>query len=274
MAVSIFTSQEPIITNAADSSTYSLGTKWFSNAAGIVTHGRWWFPDTAPTGPVDWVLYDVDTQAELGRATFGTSSPGWQTVALDPPVAYPTPATVWLAVVETTGRYVATNGLFGGGAIVNSPLTAPADGTNGRVGVGSGFPTGSFSDTCYFADIVFAVDAGSAAPNGLAVPIALGEPALSQPDPDAVNPDGLPVPVTLGQPTLTWAGAVFPTSAQVPVQHGDPTTAWSGAVTPSGLAVPMTLGAASTDGDTAPTMPGIHVAGTTRPTLTAYTNRG
>jgi hypothetical protein len=152
--VSIFTGQTPNVTNAADSSTYSLGTKWFSSAAGAVTHGRWYFPDDPPTGSVSWVLYSLDG-SELARATFGASAPGWQTVALSSPVAYTTPLTTWVAVVEVAGRYVATNGFFSGSAIVSGPLTAPADGDNGRVGVGSGYPGGSFADTCYFADVVF-----------------------------------------------------------------------------------------------------------------------
>lgn len=152
--VSIFTDQEPDADDASDGVALSLGTKFFSSAAGTVTHGRWRFPLTAPSGPVDWVLYTLAGD-ELARATFAGSTPGWQTVALATPVAYDTPSVELVAVVETPDRYVATVGFFGGGAVVSGPLTAPADGNNGRVSAGATYPTGSFSNSCYFVDVVF-----------------------------------------------------------------------------------------------------------------------
>lgn len=157
MADSIFTTQVPVIADANDATAYTLGTKWSANVAGEITHGRWYFPGTAPSGPVDWVLYDDVSQAELGRATFTSTAPGWQTVALATPVSYPTPGVEWIAAVETPDRYVATVNFFTtSGNVVSGALTAPADAHNGRLGVGSVYPAGTFNDSCYFADLVFA----------------------------------------------------------------------------------------------------------------------
>lgn len=154
MATSIFTVQVPAVTLAVDVTAFALGTKWSASVPGVVTHGRWWFPDTAPDGDVDWVLYDVTTETELARETFTDTAPGWRTVALDSPIAYPTPGTAMVAAVEAVNRYVATSGFFTAGPLVTGVLTAPA-GDNGRVGVGAGYPSGTFGDTSYFADLLF-----------------------------------------------------------------------------------------------------------------------
>lgn len=153
MAVSIFTDQTPAVTLAADVTAFALGTRWSASIPGIVTHGRWWFPDTAPDGDVDWVLYSA-AGTELARATFTSTSPGWRTVALASPAVYATPGTVMVAAVEAVNRYVSTSGFFEDGPVVSGVLTAPAD-DNGRVGVGAGYPTGTFASTCYFVDLVF-----------------------------------------------------------------------------------------------------------------------
>lgn len=203
MAVSIFTDQEPDADDASDGVALSLGTKFFASEPGSITHGRWYFPTTAPSGPVDWVLYSL-AGVELARATFSSTSPGWQTVALASPVAYPTPSVELVAVVETPDRYVATVGFFAGGAVTNDPLTSPSDGDNGRVSAGAVFPTGSFSNSCYFADLVFQ-------PDGEAV---TGELAAT-----------LPALTAAGTGTLTDAGAVDTTPPPLGVQLSGDTTA-------------------------------------------------
>lgn len=154
MSVSLFTNQVPAVTLAVDVAAFSLGTKWTASVPGVVTGGRWYFPDTAPDGDVDWVLYDVASQTEQARATFADTAPGWRTVALDSPVPYTTPGTAMVAAVEAVNRYVSTSGFFTGGSVVSGVLTAPS-GDNGRVGIGSGYPSGTFGDTCYFADLLF-----------------------------------------------------------------------------------------------------------------------
>ncbi|MDG4784354.1 DUF4082 domain-containing protein [Micromonospora sp. WMMD1102] len=155
-AASIFGDQVPVVTSAVDVTAFTLGTKWSASVRGAITHGRWYFPDVAPDGPTAWVLYDEVTEAEIARAEFTDTAPGWRTVALDPPVVYSTPGTVMVAAVEAVTRYVATAGLFADGPVISGPLTAPGDGDNGRVGIGAGYPPSTFGDTCYFADLLFA----------------------------------------------------------------------------------------------------------------------
>lgn len=165
MPHSVFTSQVPAVPDATDSKKYTLGTLVFANTTGTITHGRWRFPNTLPTGAVDFVLYDYSSQAVLARATFVSPVAGaWNTVALPAPVAYSTANRYLIAAVVTPNRYLATVGYFNTVATVNGNLTSPAttgNDPNGRLGTGDIYPPGSANGSCYFADIVF-VPAGEA----------------------------------------------------------------------------------------------------------------
>jgi hypothetical protein len=163
VADSLFTSQTPAVSDATDGVAYSLGTKFYATVSGSITHGRWYFPGTAPSGSVDFVLYDATSQTQLARATFASGSAGWRTVALSPAVTYSTPNVVLVAVVETPNRYVATVNFFSSGNLISGVLVAPDDGSNGRLSSGATFPTGSFSDSCYFVDVVFVAGGGQSA---------------------------------------------------------------------------------------------------------------
>lgn len=166
MAESLFTDThlDGASLNENDSQAYTLGTVIDVAVDGVVTHGRWRFPTTLPSGPVAWVLYDFSTETEIGRAVFAAPTAGaWNTAALSPPVVV-TAGQRLVACVETPDRYVAKAALFSS-AIVSGSLTGPATSTvpNGRFATSHAtFPQGSSGGNGYFADLVF--DSGSADP--------------------------------------------------------------------------------------------------------------
>ena len=145
-----------------DSQAYTLGTVIDVAVDGVVTHGRWRFPTTPPSGPVSWVLYDYSTETEIARAVFASPTAGaWNTAALSSPVSLTAGQRV-VACVETPDRYVAKGGLFTN-AIVSGNLTGPATSTvpNGRFALSHAtFPEGSAGGSGYFGDLVFDNGAG------------------------------------------------------------------------------------------------------------------
>lgn len=169
MAQSIFTSQTPSLTDANDSTRYTLCTLFTPAVNGQVTHGRWYFPATAPSRAPVFALFQRTSDAagvQLGlTATFSLAgyAPGWRTVAL-PAAVDITAGTYYYAAVKTEDRYVASSGFFTGSSVVNGDLTAPADdtGTPRRNGRFNDFGLQDIPDypdsgggASYFADVVF-----------------------------------------------------------------------------------------------------------------------
>lgn len=160
MSESLFTNQLPALPNASDGSDYTLGTVIIPAVNGQVTHGRWLFPGSLPSGPVDFVLYDAVSQALLARATFVAPSPGnWNTVPLPTPINVSAGQRLVVAI-ETPDRYVATNGFFLSSGLINGNLTAPVT-TDDPIGNGrfnlvvAAYPNSTSSGSCYFVDLMF-----------------------------------------------------------------------------------------------------------------------
>jgi hypothetical protein len=227
MATSIFTAQTPSITNGDDGTDYTLGTAFRRSASGSITHGRWYFPDPVPAGTTEFILYDVDTQAELARASFvSPAANAWNTVELASPVAY-TANTLLVAAVYTSARYVATANFFTAD-LVNGDITAPGA-TNGRLGNTDEYPsTVSGNDACFFADVVFA--GGTAYNQSLSGAIA---PAATVARQTSKSPTGAlsPAGALARQAGKVLVGAVTP-SAALTRQVGK---ALTGALAPSGV---------------------------------------
>jgi len=177
MAESLFTDThlDGASLNENDSQEWTLGTVIDVAVDGVVTHGRWRFPNTLPSGAVNWVLYDFSTETEIGRATFTAPTAGaWNTAALSSPVAVTAGQRV-VACVETPDRYVAKAALFSS-AIVSGSLTGPATTTvqNGRFATAHGvFPTGSTGGNGYFADLVFDTGAPASGSAGVGLDVAV-----------------------------------------------------------------------------------------------------
>jgi hypothetical protein len=172
--VSIFTSQTPASGDLTDATAYTLGTTFYSTAAGQITGIRWFFPATLPGGTVTAKLYDYAAQTELGSATFSSPVAGtWNTATFASPVAI-SANVPYIAAVHTPDRYVFSSGTFASSSITNSPLVGPQDNTdplgtgslrNARLNVGASpaYPGSTSAGNCFFADVVYSAGGQTAA---------------------------------------------------------------------------------------------------------------
>lgn len=204
---SIFTSQTPSAPNAVEPGGISLGTTFVPAVNGTVTGIRFYAPTTV-TGTWSGALYQPTTDDDPEGSGLGTllgsgalvspPTPGaWNAIPLNAPVAV-TAGVPYRAVYHNTeGRYVSTPsfGPFVSGGLVNGDLTAPANGVNSgglgslwngtfRTGATIAYPSNSFGQGCYFADVVFEATpvADGAADFPLVITVtAVGEvPSLGQ----------------------------------------------------------------------------------------------
>lgn len=217
MSFSIFTTQIPAIPNANDGLTQNLGTVFTTSVDGNVTHIRWYFPATLPTGTVIgalWLWTSDGTGTLLGQANFTAPVAGtWNTAQLSVPIAI-TNGVYYVASIFSQDQYVATGALFNV-AITNGPLTAPADDSvtprrNGKFLQNAGgltYPTSFFNGNGYFPDIVFEPPPTDVAPDSLQLTATEGAPTLSDGS-MTITPNGIQLPVTLGNPTV--AGPPLP----------------------------------------------------------------
>jgi hypothetical protein len=129
-----------------------LGTKFQPEKDGWITALRY-YAQAGDTDQTTLTLWDAATQAELASIS-GTpgGTTGWFEVSLPAPVAV-TKGKQYLVSYNAgpNGNYVATSHFFDT-ALSSGQLTAPV---SAGVFADSGFPTASFNNACYFADIVF-----------------------------------------------------------------------------------------------------------------------
>lgn len=164
----VFGASVPDAVNENDSDSYSLGTVVLIDSVngGQVTHARWYFPTTPPSGPVAWRLSELASGDILGSHIFAGTGPGWVEEALSSPISIPPGEYNVLPWIGTPDRYVATGTYFTTGAgaagIVSGPLTAPASAAdpqaigNGRFGGDpDSVPGGTINGGNYFVDLVF-----------------------------------------------------------------------------------------------------------------------
>lgn len=148
----IFSNQVPSIPNNSDSS-YELGMKFRSTAAGEISAVRFW-KAPSETGTHVGKIWSA-TGTLLASTTFtNETTSGWQQQALDTPLIIQADTT-YVVSVNVNTHYVATyDGL--GTSIINGDLNSVADGKNGVFNFTPGaFPTGSYQNTNYFRDIDF-----------------------------------------------------------------------------------------------------------------------
>ncbi len=155
---SIFTTQAPAQSSASDSNGIEVGVRFQSNVAGYVTGIR--FYKGAGNGGTHYGDLWSNTGSLLARAAFtGEGASGWQQVTFDSPVPISSNTTYVAAYYAPQGHYALTKpGLAT--AIVNSPLTALADGAGGSNGVytysaSPSFPTSTSGSANYWVDVLF-----------------------------------------------------------------------------------------------------------------------
>lgn len=160
----IFGAETPAVTNANDGTTYTLGTRFVPQVAGQVTHGRKFEPVAALTD-YTFVLYRNSDEAVLGTVTYTAEVQGaWFEVAFPSPI--PVSAGVEYTIAYfTPGPYVVTSAYFGSGKVSGDlvcPVNAGRFRDQGPGGSSPLFPSDSFNNGAYFADVVFEPTAGPA----------------------------------------------------------------------------------------------------------------
>jgi hypothetical protein len=156
-ATTIFTTQTPAGGTGNDS-PLELGVKFRAGVSGFV-YGIRFYKTTGNTGTHTGELYS-GTGTRLAQAVFtGETATGWQQVLFTSPVSVAAGQTYIAAYYSSAGNYTSTNNYFTS-AIVNGPLTALADGTDGANGVYlyspvPAFPVNTYQKSNYWVDLVF-----------------------------------------------------------------------------------------------------------------------
>ncbi len=202
----------PATTSFDDSYSYELGVKFESSVSGYITGVRF-YKGAGNTGTHIGHLWTASGTL-LASATFtNESSSGWQTVSFSSPVAI-TANTVYVASYwDPEGHYALSRPYFTS-AYSNPPLEALASGTDGPNGVyfsgsSSGFPTGSYEESNYWVDVLFALSTSAAA--DATTQLLSGSPSsLSFGDVSVGTSSTLPVVITntgTGSVTISTASA-------------------------------------------------------------------
>ncbi|HEY6865928.1 MAG TPA: DUF4082 domain-containing protein, partial [Candidatus Eisenbacteria bacterium] len=154
----------PVTADAGDVNAVEVGVKLKSDVDGFITGVRF-YKSLTNAGTHVGRLWATDGTV-LASATFaGETSSGWQRVTFDPPGVPVTAGVTYLAsVYMPQGHYSDQIGGLASG-VDSPPLHALADaaaGGNGvyRYGAGGVYPTGTYSASNYFVDVVFETVAG------------------------------------------------------------------------------------------------------------------
>jgi len=151
--------QTPATASENDPDAVELGMKFRADQAGFVSAVRF-YKGSGNTGTHTGSLWNA-TGTRLATVTFsGETASGWQQATLASPVAVSAGTTYIVSYYAPSGHYAADSGYFASSAVVNAPLTALQNGTDGgngvyRYGVGGGFPASTFQSTNYWVDVVF-----------------------------------------------------------------------------------------------------------------------
>jgi Domain of unknown function (DUF4082)/Bacterial Ig-like domain/Bacterial Ig domain/Secretion system C-terminal sorting domain len=154
----IFTTQTPSTPVENDASAIELGVKFRSTIAGQIIGVRF-YKSAGNNGTHTGELYS-GTGTRLAQAVFtGETSTGWQQVLFNTPVNILANTTYVACYFSSAGNYTSTGNFFAT-AVVNNPLTALADGTDGVDGVFQYsstpiFPTGTYQKENYWVDAIF-----------------------------------------------------------------------------------------------------------------------
>jgi phage terminase large subunit-like protein len=150
----------PTVTNNEDNPV-ELGVKFRSTETGYIKGVRF-FSSNNPSGTYTGHLW-TSSGTLLASATFSSvTTSAWQEVLFSTPVHISANTTYVASYYTAGGRYSsATSGLVS--AVTNGSLTALASGSSGGNGVytygsSSAFPTSTFSNSHYWADVLFVPD--------------------------------------------------------------------------------------------------------------------
>jgi hypothetical protein len=200
-------SATPTTLEAADYTGVTLGVRFASGTAGVITGVRF-YKGPNNTGTHVGALWLAGGSTPLASATFtGESTQGWQTVTFATPV-HIAANTEYVASYRTSvGAYAASVGAFSGAGLQRAPLRTTTD--SGMYSYPDAYPGGT-SSTSYMVDVLFVPDAP-------ALSVVTQTPAPGDPG----TPVGSPVSLTMSVPLAAGAklslsgpsGAVAGTSA-------------------------------------------------------------
>ncbi|MBX3390585.1 MAG: DUF4082 domain-containing protein [Phycisphaeraceae bacterium] len=154
----------PAFQNNNDGMPIEVGTKFKSEVSGNVVGARF-YVGASNNGTCKASLW-TSTGTLLGFATFPPfAGPGWNQVNFSGPIPISANIVYVISVYSPGGWYESTNNVFDNPVLV-PPLRGLASGESGdngvyRHGAGGGFPTGSFQNSCYFADVILESDCQS-----------------------------------------------------------------------------------------------------------------
>jgi len=157
--VSIFGNTLPSNAGEGNQTPITLGVKFWSSQSGTISAIRFFRGTTSPLGYVAR-LYSASGTL-LGSVTMPHESgpvPGWQVATFAAPISILPNTTYVAAYYVPSNEYMrAPYGLSQG--VMNGPLIAPASTAAGGNGVvhygGLGFPTKTWENTNYLADVLF-----------------------------------------------------------------------------------------------------------------------
>jgi len=151
-------SAAPASSATTNTTAYELGTRFYSTVSGTVTALRFYKePGMASTHTGN--LWDSNGNL-LATVTFtNESGSGWQQASLSSPVAITANTPYIVSYVINGGPFGYTQSQFATQGAGSDPIHLYQDGVAGPNGVfntgGPGFPTGTWSSTNYWSDIVF-----------------------------------------------------------------------------------------------------------------------
>ena len=169
-----------------------LGVQLSTSQAGAVT-GLQFYRGPAQHNSYTGTLWSGEGD-ELATVSFPASTTvGWQTAQLREPVTVAAGASIVASYYAADGAYPVTERAFTS-AYVNNDFTVPRGGGVYKYGE-SGFPTGSWRESNYLVDVVFAPADGTAEPSP--------EPTVSPtpPPPPTPTPTPRPTPTPTATPT-------------------------------------------------------------------------
>ncbi|HEY0277463.1 MAG TPA: DUF4082 domain-containing protein [Solirubrobacterales bacterium] len=161
---SIFDLATPGTVDSEDAGAVTLGVKFQSETAGVVTGIRF-YKAAANTGTHVGYLWTIGGNL-LAEVTFtGETASGWQQANFSTPVEIQPNATYIASYLAPNGHY-SVNGPNLATPVSNGPLHT-VSGENGvfEYGPGRVFPTSSFQSTNYWVDVQFAPEAPKTAPS-------------------------------------------------------------------------------------------------------------
>jgi hypothetical protein len=152
-SVSLFSNSISPASPSVVDAPVNLGMRFVASAAGTISGIRF-YKAAGETGTHVGSLWS-STGTLLATATFSNeSASGWQTVTFSSPVSI-IAGTTYVASYHSNGRYALNSDYFNTDQ-VNGLLSAPA-GNNGvyTYSDGNAFPTGSYSSSNYWVDVLF-----------------------------------------------------------------------------------------------------------------------